>query len=300
MELREYWRLLRRRVWIPALLMAVTGLTAGILTFVAKPEYTATATVMARGQQSGAKTVSFPEAATSNSLALRVSRQAGLHESADRLTSRIKVSSGRSNLYKLSVSDRDPQVATSLANTVAKEAAALYQELAAGTKASVVRDLEKDGAGFRDQYVAATRALLEFNSQHPDVVGAETRSRDVNVGTQALELQLDQRAASDAYLHFQQEVTRARVDELSNARNFSASVVDEAAAKPDTRGRLLKIIYAAALALVLGGGIVIALEYLDNAVREPEEAEQLVGAPVVGIIPRTSARTLKPAAGGAL
>ena len=53
------------------------------------------------------------------------------------------------------------------------------------------------------------------------------------------------------------------------------------------------------LALILGIGLVFALNYLDNTVRESEEAEEIVGAPVIGIIPRGTARTLKPARGGA-
>ena len=48
MELREYWRVFKRRAWIPIFLVIVTAATAGVLTFVSKPEYTATAQVTAK------------------------------------------------------------------------------------------------------------------------------------------------------------------------------------------------------------------------------------------------------------
>ena len=50
-----------------------------------------------------------------------------------------------------------------------------------------------------------------------------------------------------------------------------------------------------ALALVVGIAMIFAVEYLDNSIREPEEVEQLLGAPVVGIIPQANARTLRTA-----
>ncbi len=343
MEFRRYWHVLRRRAWIPLLLVAVTVLTAGLLTLVRPPQYTATATVIAKGGGAD-KTLSFTEVAISNSLALRVLHQLDLQESVNDLTGRIKVSSGRSNLYKVSVTDRSADRAAALANAVAKEAAVLYQELAGGTRSSIVKDLEKDRKAFRDQYLAATKALMEFNRQHPDAAGptaditaqaqllqlderaaadayqrfpgARTREEylsaarrflqfkqehpDAGPGSdaaaQARLLQLDEKAAADSYLRFEQEVTRARADELTNARNFAASVVDEAAARPDTMARLLDIIYAASVALILGVGLSFALEYLADTVRDPEEAEQLLGAPVLGTIPRASARRLHRAA----
>jgi capsular polysaccharide biosynthesis protein len=61
----------------------------------------------------------------------------------------------------------------------------------------------------------------------------------------------------------------------------------------------LKVAYAAALALILGIGLIFVLEYLDNAIRDPEGVEEMVGAPVVAIVPRATAQTFRPAQGGA-
>lgn len=298
MELSEYFRIIRRRIWIPILLMVVTALTAGAVVFVTKPEYTATATIIARNA-GGDKTLNFAEVAASNSLALRVVRQLKLDENVDQVSGRIKVTSGRTNLYRISVSDPNPQRAAAVANAVAREAAALYQELASGTKSSIVKELDKDRTGVRDSYLTAAKALVDFNIQHPETVGPTANPRDVNVGAQALLLRLEERAANDAYLRFQGDVNKARLDDLTTIRSYSATVVDEAAARPDTRARYLKILYASALALVLGIGLIFAMEYFDNSLREPEAVEELVGVPVIAIIPRGTSRTLRPARGGA-
>ncbi len=297
MPIRDYLRILRRRLWIPIALVLATVLGTGAFTLLSKPASTATATVVAKSQNTGSTTpsLSFQEVATSNNLALRVIRELNLSESVDQVTSRIKVSSGRSNLYTISVTDADSEQATRLANAVAKDSAELYQQIGGGTPGSIVKYLEGDRQAFRDQYLAAVKARLDFIHQHPDAAN----SKDATVTAQYLQLQLDEQAASQAYLDFQGDVTKARVDASSNALNFEATVVDEAAAKPDTTSRFLKVGYAAALAFIVGIGIIFALEYLDNSVRDPEEVEELVGAPVVAIIPSASPRTLRPARGGA-
>lgn len=295
MEIREYIRILRRRAWIPLLLVVATLTTAGVIAFTSRPQYTATATVVARG--SGALT--FGDVATSNSVLLKVINQVSDNEPVDQLRSRIKVSSGRSDTIKISVSHPEPAVATALANAVATQAAVLYRDLAGGAKSTIAADLEKNAAGFRAAYVTAATALLTFYRDHPDTAGSNPKPKDLNVGAQALALQLNAQAAADAYTQFEAQVTKARVEDLTNSNYFTANVVDEAAATADTTGRILKIVYPVALALLVGIAIIFILEYMDHSVREPEEVEALIGAPVVGIIPRGTPRTLRGARGGA-
>jgi capsular polysaccharide biosynthesis protein len=295
MEIREYLRILRRRAWIPLLLLLVTGVSTAIFTMASKPTYTATATVLAKSQtQGGAQGLSFQEVATSNSLLLRVRKELALSETVDELGSRLTVASGRSNIYKIAFADADAGRAVQIANAVAKDSAELYQSLGGATGTSVVKQLADDRSAFRDQYLAATKALLDFNAANPDAQLA----RDRNLQAQQALLKLDQQAAEAAYLNFGTAETQARVQEVTQGLSFEARVVDQAAAKPDTLSRMLKIVYAMALALVVGIGLVFVVEYFDNSIRDPDEVEKLVGVPVVAIIPRGTARTLRPAGGG--
>jgi capsular polysaccharide biosynthesis protein len=111
-------------------------------------------------------------------------------------------------------------------------------------------------------------------------------------------LQLDVQAAGDSYVRFEQEIAQLQIAAATDPNTSLASVIDEAAPMPDTTARLLRIVYAAGLAMLLGIGLILGLEYLDDSVRSPEEAEQLVGAPVLGVIPRARLRSLRQARSG--
>src|ERR1700687_440108 len=131
MELREYWRVFKRRAWIPIVLLVVTVLTAGALAVLSKPSYIATATVQAKATASGStatQTLSFQEVVASDTLALAVVKQLYLTETPAELTKRIKVTAGHSDLYTVTITDPNADRATAIANEVAQQAAQIYQE----------------------------------------------------------------------------------------------------------------------------------------------------------------------------
>jgi capsular polysaccharide biosynthesis protein len=284
MEMREYWHVLRRRAWIPIALTVLAASGASALTFLSRPEYTATATVIAKTPSTG-KTITFAEVAASNSLALRVQKKLNLQESVDQIISQIRVSPSGNDMFKLSVTDTDSQRAADLANTAAAEAVALYQDRVAPAQTSIA-SLDRPRAAFRDRYLAAAQAMITYQRAHPDTPSGNA---------QLMALQLDERAAGDSYVRFEQEITQLQITEFTDPSTNLASVVDEAVPMPDTTARLLRIGYAAGLAVLLGIGIILALEYFDHSVRSPEEAEQLVGASVLGVIPRAKLRPLRQA-----
>jgi capsular polysaccharide biosynthesis protein len=301
MELREYLRVLRRRAWIPVLLVLVTTATAAVLSFVTKPQYTATATVLAQGPV-GALT--FPEVVNSNTLALRTVKDAHLSVGASELAGRIRVVAGRTNLYQITLTDANANQAVTLANAVAKKAAQLYTELNAAnsssaSSSSVATDVTAELTTLLTQYQTAAKARLDYERQHPELTSAKPVPVDPGVGAQDLMLKLQEDAANANYLGFAQGTTATVTAQVTSAVKFDANVIDEAAAKPDTSGRPLRIAYAAVLGLILGIGLIFLLEYLDNSVREPEAAEAIVGQPVLGIIPRATGRTLRAAKGAA-
>ena len=284
MGLREYWRVLRRRAWVPIALTVLAAAGASALTFLSKPEYTATATVVAKAP-SGGSTITFAQIATSNSLALRVQKKLNLRENVDQVISQIRVSQSGTDLFKVSVSDTNSRLAADIANTAAVEAVTLYQEKVAPTQTSITA-LDRPRAEFRSRYVAAAQALVEYKSAHPDTPSGNA---------QLMALQLDEQAAANSYVRFEQDTTQLQITEFTDPNTILASVVDEAAPMPDTTARLLRIGYAAGLAVVLGIGIILALEYFDHSVRNPEEVEQLVGVSVLGVIPRVKLRPLRQA-----
>jgi protein tyrosine kinase modulator len=296
MELRYYWRVFRRRAWIPVVLAIVAALTAGAVVFVSKPSYTATATAMARSMTTGVQPVSFQQAASSNTVAVGVIQKLGLNESVDDLQKQVHVTTSGNNLYRISVTDRSAQRASAISNELSQQATVLYLQLNTHAASSTTdQALQRIIDQLRQNYDAAATARVKFWLTHPNA----TVSKDVSVVIQALDLQINEDTAGGAYRSALDEQSRNQVLGLQAASAYDARVVDPAVAKPDTGGRIVEILSAGALALILGIGLVFLLEYLDNAVREPELAEEIVGAPVIGVIPRANPHSLRTAKGGA-
>jgi capsular polysaccharide biosynthesis protein len=298
MELRDYWRVFKRRWWIPILLAVAAVVTVSTMSYFSKPAYSAAATVFAKGSNNsnnGAPVVSFPQAATSNSVALGVIQKLRLNESVDHLIGRLRVTFMGSNLYRLTVTDANPDAATAIANEVARQATVLYMQLSTKTSnVAVDEGLAAARDDLRKQLEAASLARLRFSLQHPNVA----TSKDVTVIFQALQLQLEEDSAAQAYRGVLDQIARDRLVRITAATGFDARVIDQAVAAPDSSGRPVQLISVAVLALVLGTMLAFLLEYLDTTVREPDAAEEMVGAPVIGVIPRASPQSLRAIKGG--
>jgi len=67
----------------------------------------------------------------------------------------------------------------------------------------------------------------------------------------------------------------------------SVSIVDEAVApaNPVKPNKMLNILIALLVGLMVAGGLAFLLEYLDNTIKTSEEAENILGIPVLGLIP---------------
>ncbi|MDQ6897995.1 MAG: Wzz/FepE/Etk N-terminal domain-containing protein [Candidatus Dormibacteraeota bacterium] len=286
MTVREYWQALRRRAWIPVTLASVAVLIAGGLTLLSRPQYSATASVIAKTQSNGVdKTLSFQDVATSRDVALRVRSVLNLREDVDTLAGSIKITGSQSNLYRVSVDDPDPARAVAIVNAVADQAVKLYTKLGSTDSSPTLAGEE---TMYRGQLDAAAAALFSFQAQHPD---AETTS-DQYVRTEFLRRQLDERVAEQAYVQFKSDLAKSQIDAAGGGQQSGAQVIDWGVARPDTLARVLRVVYAGAVGLVAGLGVILALEYLDSSIRDAAEAEQLIGAPVIGVIPRRDERAL--------
>lgn len=301
MQIRDYVQALRRRAWIPAVLVLLAVLTAGGVSLFSPSTYTATAAVFAAVPGTGSvHTVSFSQTATSTTLALRVIKTLKLNDSVDGVLQRVHITSLGSDLYDISVTGSSPTGTITLANTVAGESATLYREIAAQAATSqTVKELDKLRAALRDQYTAALLARLTFEANHPKALpSANAPPKDVSAAAQLLQLQLEEEAAGAAYRNALGQASQQQLDQLATAGSYNSFVLDQALARPNTGAGIPQILLAAALALVIGAGLVFLLEYLDNkSVRNQETVEEVVSAPVIGTIPRATPRNLRSAKG---
>jgi capsular polysaccharide biosynthesis protein len=295
MTLMSILLVLRRRGWIAMLFAAIATLVMGAVTLRSKPSYTATATVIAKNPANATdRPLSFSDVVVSNTVAIRAIKSAHVQESVDQLETSLSVVAGKSDIYELAIRDVDPARATALANAVAHESTAYYQELAGGDTVSIQATITKNRADLNQRYLDASQALLAFNQTH----SSASVGRDSGLGAQQLALQLAQQAAAQAVLNFEAGITQGELAQIATIRSFESHVLDEAAAIPSGGAKLTRVAYAGGLGLVLGLGLVFLLEYFGRAINKPEDAEAYLGAPVVGVIPSVSAGALRRAAGG--
>src|SRR5689334_13396848 len=168
MTLTTLLRALRRRAWIPLGFAAIATLAMGVLTLRARPTYTATATVIAKNPANATdRPLSFTEVLTSNNVAIRAIKSAHVNLSVDELEAALSVVSGKSDIYQIAIRDTDPARATALANAVATESTAYYQELAGGDTVSIRAAIDKDRTDLNTRYLDASQALLAFDQAHP-------------------------------------------------------------------------------------------------------------------------------------
>jgi hypothetical protein len=250
---------LRRLWWVPLLFaVAATGVTGVIA--LRSPHYQATASVVAQvPANSTDQALSFTDVATSSTVATRALNDTHTGESLTQLTGDLAVIATRSTLYLVTVSDASPEDAVALADAVASEGAAYYQVLAGGAANSVVTNLEADEQQYRARYLAATQALLTFGALNPQVVKG---TGSIALNAEYRGLQLDQQAAQNAYLDLHTAAAQARVNQVSIALTFSATVVDRAVAHSQTLSWLLKAGFAGVVGLILGLALAVAIEYL--------------------------------------
>lgn len=300
MRLREYGRALRRRAWIPVLLIFGAVLTAGGFAILSGPSFTATASVFAAKPTGNTRTVNFSQTATSKSLAQRVIQKLHMHESPESVAQEIQVSFAGSDLYRVSVTRSNGTEATAVANEVATQAVALYRQYA--TQVALDPNdpsLAKLRQRLHDDYATALTARLKFQAAHPNAVPTQNSApRDVGAATQLLQLQLEEDAAAQAYRQVLAQTTKQQLDQFSQASDFNAFVLDQAVAKQNSGAEVRDTLIAIGLALLLGIGLIILLEYLDQkSLKHPEAAEEVIGAPVIGIIPRATPHGLRSGKG---
>ena len=273
-------RIMSRWRWrwlLPLPIAFVAALVAGIFAIRA-PNYAATISVAAiEPGNSTSQALSFVDVVQSSTVATRALSDTGINESTSDLASNLTVATTRSSLYKITVAYQTPAGATDLANAVASEASVMYQNLANGGSTPVSSQLTYDEAYYRNLYVNANQALLNFEAAHPELLK--------NQGSPAVkaehdQLLLEQHAAESEYIGMQTAAATARVSQLSNLHQFAATVVDPATVNSQSLIKALRVLASGVLGLVAGIGILISLPHVRAALRR--RRQQVVVATVNG------------------
>lgn len=99
------------------------------------------------------------------------------------------------------------------------------------------------------------------------------------------QLTLEEEAEKSTYTLLRQKYVEAKIKEKEANNLGRIQIVDTAQVRPADSKRNLKLILAILLAPIFCSGIALLLNYLDNTVRTPSEAEDLLKLPVFAVVP---------------
>lgn len=281
MELRDYLNVIRARKWIIIQAVVIVTLTAVVVSLVQPPVYEGTAKVLIAEKDTGAALLgtalsefSQPERGLQTQVQLMqmrpifedTIRTLGLGITPDALAEKVEVSAvGQTNVVEITAQDTDAALAAKIANTVADEFVQWSREYKRESIQSAIAEVEA-------RLSEAESDILEI----ADRIDASGRTDQLDAELAIATGSYTELAAQLEQLKINEQLERGTGAVVSPAVQAS----DPVEPSPARNGAL-----GIAVGLVFGLGMAFLYEYLDNTIKSSEEAEKLLEAPVLGLIP---------------
>ncbi|MDI6902028.1 MAG: polysaccharide biosynthesis tyrosine autokinase [Anaerosomatales bacterium] len=281
MELRDYLNVIRARKWIIIQAVVIVTLTAVVVSLVQPPVYEGTAKVLIAEKDTGAALLgtvfsefSQPERGLQTQVQLMqmrpiyedTIRTLGLGITPDALAGKVEVAAvGQTNVVEITARDTDPALAAQIANTVA------------GEFVQWSRDYKRESI-----QAAITEVESRLSEAESDILELADRI-DASGRTDQLDAELA--IATGSYTELAAQLEQLKINEQlerGTGAVVSPAVQAEDPVEPSpARNGALGL----AVGLVFGLGMAFLYEYLDNTIKSSDEAEKLLDAPVLGLIP---------------
>jgi non-specific protein-tyrosine kinase len=280
-DIHRQLSILRR--WLPLLVVSViaVGAAAFGLSNLQPRVYQATATLIVGESLSGVNpdynqllasqrlSATYAAIATTHEIMDGVVRELGLRDSPEAVAGRVLVSpSPDTSLLTITARDADPANAAAIANAVAKGLIDVSPAVR-GAGTGMLESVEEDLTAIRAE-IATTQG------QVADLLAEQNRTADQETTLQALQSRLiSLRSTYATFLAF----TASEGANLLTVVQPALSPGGAIAPRP-----LLDAALAATIALLLVVALVFVIEYLDDAVRDPDEVTATFGLPTLGIV----------------
>lgn len=282
LELRRYAALFWKWAWLITLGAIVAGGIAYIISSRQQAVYRATAVLLVSGNTNEIVDDYRAILAAENLIPTYAKQltgrsvQRGVMESLELTvwTSKISTSAiADTQLLSLSVEDTNPELARDIANLiptifVSQDATIQHQRLA-----TAETTLSEQLAAMRVNIDAVYAALYTLeNSSNPD------REELGRLENELYEYQ----AAHASFTHQYQEI------QLAQVQLFEPLIISEAAELPGAPigpHVMQNTLLAATVGAMLAVGIIFLIEYMDNAVKTPDDIENVLGFSSIGAIP---------------
>jgi polysaccharide biosynthesis transport protein len=273
------------RTWLPLLILAavVAGVAGYVVSLVQPKTFEARATLIV-GQALSTVNPDYNQLLVSQRLSTTyaavakagpildaVSKQLDLTDTPAALAARIKVDAPLdSTLLTITVQDRDPTGAAELANAIAAKLIAASPAVQ-GREETFQQSIDTELAATQDQ-IASAQARAEAIS----VLASPTPETDLEL--QSLEARLASLRSTYATLL---SFSTGSVTNLLSVVDPAVASTEAVAPRP-----LLNTLMAAALGLLVVGGIVFLLESLDDSIKDPDMVREVTGLSTLGMIAR--------------
>lgn len=291
MELRRYFSLLRKWGWLIVLLVVLAAAGSYLYSRTIPPTYRSTAILLV-GQEQATANPTVSDIYISNNLAqayaLLVSQPSVLQAAAQELNwegsweslyftvSATAPPSGQT--INISATANTPQRAQEIANAVANQVIA---------QSPISR--QQQAADTQREFITTQQALLETQ-----IVGSQKQLADL---TQETALETDQ-ARLDA-LNARATALQSKIDNAQRTYIQMGALLAQSAGRfitliapaalpgsPISPNIMQNVLLAAAAGLVLAGGVVLLLEYLDDTVKNVEDVQREMGVSALSSIAR--------------
>lgn len=290
MELRYYLSILRKWVWLLVLAPLVAGSTTFFVSLRTEPVYQASATLLV-SQVSGSSSLDYSSLLTSERVAKtyaelltkrplmeKVISDLQLDLTPYQLAGQISIVQPQdTQLLELRVEDSNPQLAIAIANSIAASFLERNNQRRSSDLSSYEQTLARQIAEV-EQEIQELEARLE---QEPD-------------SSTSTALEGSRREARLTYANLLGSYLQIRA---TGGRSIYVEIV-EPASNParKVQPRIVFNTFVAAFAgLTLALGLVFLLDYLDDTLTHPENAEQTLQIPTLAAIPSVQARNAQEA-----
>ena len=282
MELRDYLQVIRLRKWVIIQAVVVVTLTAVVASLLQTPVYVGEASVLIQEKDTGAALLgsalaefsSQPERGLQTQVELmrmrplleETIRTLALGVTPADLASDIEITAvGETNVVTIMARHEDPVTAASIANTLAAEFVAWSRE-------------------YKRESIKAAAAEVESRLSEVEERILDLASEIEKEGASD-EVEAELAIATGAYTTLAGQYEQLKINE--QLEQGTAALVSPAviAAEPVEPSPVRNAGLGLAVGLAFGLGMALLYEYLDNTVKSSDEAEQLVGAPVLGLVP---------------
>jgi non-specific protein-tyrosine kinase len=290
MELREYWAVVRKYLWVILLTTALGGGAAYYFSVTAPIVYKSTTTLeISQGNASPSAPFSGSSASTAQSavdvLSAKIQSPIFLGKVKERLKIDVDLDGvfsvsqvGETQFLRISAQTNDPGLSQALADTAAQ---IFIEEETNQQQARFQRELDD----LQTKIESLEASIAETQAEIASLDSAEGETSEFNrMERSRLESQLTRdQTRLVVLLQSAEEFRMAMARYTDYISVYTPAEMATSAVKLET---VQKTLLGAATGLIIGLSIAFLLEYLDDTIRSPEDIKRTLPAAVLGTLPR--------------